>query len=115
MTFSEIFRQATRSDDGQPGSDPFPYQCSFAESPDLYELIHAPTGSGKTATAILGWLWRYFYSGYSTPRRLVYCLPMRVLVDQTKVEAEKWINNLDLPTPVKVHVLMGGEDLEEWD
>jgi CRISPR-associated endonuclease/helicase Cas3 len=107
MTFEELFSKATH------GAAPFPYQVEFATAPDLRELINAPTGSGKTATAILGWLWRYFHSGKATPRRLVYCLPMRVLVEQTRDEAIKWITNLGLQ--VGVHILMGGEETQEWD
>ncbi|HBI43803.1 MAG TPA: CRISPR-associated helicase Cas3' [Planctomycetales bacterium] len=110
MTFTDLFNSATCGE-----QKPFPYQIAFAESGNLPELVHAPTGSGKTATAILGWLWRYFHSEKPTPRRLVYCLPMRVLVEQTRDEALKWLKNLELLDKVKVHVLMGGEDAEEWD
>ncbi|WP_063607972.1 CRISPR-associated helicase/endonuclease Cas3 [Zavarzinella formosa] len=91
---------------------PFPYQIKFATGKELPHLVHAPTGAGKTATAIIGWLWRYF-SGKPTPRRLVYCLPMRVLVEQTVRVAKDWIKALKLDVPV--HVLMGGESAEEWD
>ncbi len=107
MQFELFFRNATN------GNTPFPYQVEFGTADDLFELVHAPTGSGKTATIILGWLWRYFHSGKPAPRRLVYCLPMRVLVEQTRDEAKGWIANLGLP--VRVHVLMGGEETEEWD
>lgn len=106
--FTELFRCAT----GNP--NPFPYQKRFAEADELPELVHAPTGAGKTATAVLGWWWRYL-SQKPTPRRLVYCLPMRVLVEQTRDEAEKWLERLGLKEQVKVHVLMGGEDPDEWD
>ncbi len=40
---------------------------------------------------------------------------MRVLVEQTRDEARKWLKNLGLEEKVNVHVLMGGEDVEEWD
>jgi CRISPR-associated endonuclease/helicase Cas3 len=108
MQFSPFFRQAT-------GQEPFPYQTEFATAPDICQLVHAPTGAGKTAAAIVGWLWRYFHSGLPTPRRLAYCLPMRVLVEQTRDEARKWTAALQLPRPVGVHVLMGGEEPDEWD
>src|SRR5436190_1070934 len=107
MTFKDFFAKATGSD------TPFPYQEAYATAPELFELIHAPTGSGKTAAAVLGWLWRYFHSGKLTPRRLIYCLPMRVLVEQTRDEARKWIAALGMPA--SVHVLMGGDDTEDWD
>ncbi len=108
MNFRDFFGKATGG-----AEEPFPYQERFARAADLHDLVHAPTGSGKTATAILGWLWRYFHTDNPTPRRLAYCLPMRVLVEQTASEAKRWINQLQLP--VSVHVLMGGEDVEDWD
>jgi CRISPR-associated endonuclease/helicase Cas3 len=107
--FTELFRRATEN------PNPFPYQIRFAEADEFPELVHAPTGAGKTATAILGWLWKYLYTGKPTPRRLAYCLPMRVLVEQTRDEAKKWLKNLELSEKVRVHILMGGEDTEEWD
>ncbi len=69
--FVEFFKIAT-------GRDPYPYQRSFAEDGELPDLLNVPTGVGKTATAILGWLYRRSTKPESTPRRLVYCLPMRV-------------------------------------
>lgn len=40
------------------GSPPYAHQRTFATAPVLPDLLGAPTGSGKTATAMLGWLWR---------------------------------------------------------
>ena len=100
-------------------------------------LVNIPTGLGKTAAVVLAWLWnRVILKRQDWPRRLVYCLPMRTLVEQTKEEVEKWLKNLlakasDLSlskdakqelqwlvehSPV---VLMGGEELDaarrDWD
>jgi CRISPR-associated endonuclease/helicase Cas3 len=112
-SFSDVFQQATG------GDTPFPYQIEFATAEKLHELVHAPTGSGKTATAILGWLWRRRYADHetqaATPQRLAYCLPMRVLVEQTRDEARRWLANLGLQDKIQGHVLMGGEDAQEWD
>jgi CRISPR-associated endonuclease/helicase Cas3 len=105
-SFRQFFRRAT---DGQ---EPYPYQVRFAEADSLSHLLRAPTGAGKTAAAILGWLWRWISSMPGTPRRLAYCLPMRVLVEQSARSAERWIDNLQLDIPV--HVLMGGVETEEW-
>jgi len=107
MNFPAFFCLAT----GKP--DPFPYQVTFAESDELPELLHAPTGAGKTATAVLGWLWRLLHSKKPTPRRLVYCLPMRVLVEQTRDEVRNWLAALER-TDIGVHVLMGGAELADW-
>jgi CRISPR-associated endonuclease/helicase Cas3 len=49
--FDEWFKRAT-------GNDPFPYQRRFAEQGEIPNLVDVPTGLGKTAMAILGWLWR---------------------------------------------------------
>lgn len=48
--FKEFFKQAT-------GSEPYPYQERFSATNPLPHLLRVPTGAGKTATAILGWLW----------------------------------------------------------
>ena len=140
--FTEMFRAAT----GRLAEAPFPYQERFAtEGIACPEIVHAPTGSGKTATAILGWLWRRRCSGpavkAATPRRLVYCLPMRVLVEQTFGEAVRWLHRLgwldsqrdfdpddadgvkayqpllsaDTDGKIAVHLLMGGEPRLDWD
>ncbi|MFC1794963.1 CRISPR-associated helicase Cas3', partial [Planctomycetota bacterium] len=117
MTFDEFFKTATGEDGG-----PYQFQTEFAKAKDLYQLVDIPTGLGKTAMAVLGWLWRRFKAlegiKIATPRRLVYCLPMRVLVEQTTENARKWIKNLHdagcLDKDVPVRVLMGGEEAEDW-
>ncbi len=38
-----------------------------------------------------------------------------MLVGQTREVAESWLSKLGLSEEIKVHVLMGGEDGEEWD
>jgi CRISPR-associated endonuclease/helicase Cas3 len=105
-SFNEFFRTATG------GCDPYPYQQRFAEADPLPHLLRAPTGAGKTATAVLGWLWRWLSQKPGTPRRLVYCLPMRVLVEQSERAAKGWIKSLSLDVPI--HVLMGGVNTEQW-
>ena len=48
-------------------------------------LINIATGLGKTAAVVLAWLWnRVIRKEPAWPRRLVYCLPMRTLVEQTE-------------------------------
>jgi CRISPR-associated endonuclease/helicase Cas3 len=111
-TFTQFFRDATRSDADPNGRNPYPFQNRFAEANHLCHLVRAPTGSGKTATAVIGWLWRWQSKKPDTPRRLVYCLPMRVLVEQSEQEAHRWIANLKLDIPV--HILMGGVESDDW-
>ena len=40
---------------------------------------------------------------------MIYCLPMRTLVDQTVRRVEKWLVNLRMTEDVGVVTLMGGE------
>ena len=92
IDFGEFFRAAA-------GKDPYDYQRRLAENELFPELLDIPTGLGKTAAAMLAWLWRRrFHPNLGvrrdTPRRLVYCLPMRVLVEQTHAEAIRWLDRL---------------------
>ena len=133
-SFDAFFRQATKN-------DPYPFQSRLATCERLPELIDIPTGLGKTDAVVFAWLWRRRFAGQevrvATPRRLVYCLPMRVLVEQTQKKAKKWLDNLDMLSkdgsgdahPVEgwaasrgdkgdriaVTVLMGGEAKDKWD
>ena len=79
-------------------------------------MVEAPTGTGKTGI-ILAWLWRRLYADPgSTPRRLVYALPQRSLVEQVAGDAAKWLANLGLADQVALHVVMGGagESQRQW-
>ena len=102
---------------GATGSGPFAFQQAFAN--ELHQLVNVPTGLGKTAMVVVGWLWRRNGGDdsikRSTPRRLVYCLPMRVLVEQTSQNVNEWIQKAGLKGKVDVHVLMGGEEKSDWD
>ncbi|SRR5712692_665305 len=121
MSYAEFFKQATRSEAMPQGLTPLPYQNRLAEE-DWPDLLDIPTGLGKTAAVVLSWLWRRRGAkpDPETPRRLVYCLPMRVLVEQTRANVETWLKNLDLlgdvgNGKVSVHILMGGEDdITSW-
>jgi CRISPR-associated endonuclease/helicase Cas3 len=80
MNFEEFFNAAT----GHPV--PFDYQRRLAGGDTgcdcRSQLINIPTGLGKTAGVVLAWLYnRVVLSRNDWPRRLVYCLPMRTLVE----------------------------------
>jgi CRISPR-associated endonuclease/helicase Cas3 len=123
--FCDIFRAAT----GFP--QPYAYQYRLAcgpyanlenaeslrsGAPCCSLLINVPTGLGKTAAVVLAWLWnRVQLQNREWPRRLVYCLPMRVLVEQTSTNVRRWIDALQLANRLGVHVLMGGEEVDDWD
>lgn len=93
--FEQMFVEAAETERG-----PYPYQLRFACERELPQLLTIPTGLGKTATVVLGWLWRRRFADEeirkSTPRRLVYCLPMRVLVEQTFENVVRWLERLGL-------------------
>ena len=112
MEFRDFFKKGTTR-------DPFPYQEDLATGPRFPDLLEAPTGSGKTAAAVMGWLWRRAGADdttcSATPRRLVYCLPMRTLVYQTYRNTLQWLGNLGLRGRVGIHLLMGGEESGDWD
>ena len=79
-------------------------------------LIEIPTGFGKTGAVVLAWLWnRVVKQRDDWPRRLVYCLPMRTLVEQTVSNTSQWLNGLSISNEIGLHVLMGGEEAGEWD
>ena len=118
MTFDQFFSTAFGRE-----IRPFAYQQALAERPWPDALI-APTGLGKTASVVLGWAWKLTAFECPPSRRLVYCLPMRTLVDQTARNISDWLRRLGeadthwksrLPDPkTGVHVLMGGIDEPGW-
>lgn len=126
MNFDTFFQAATQN-------SPYGYQQRLAGGdsgrPCESLLIDVPTGLGKTAAVVLAWLWNRV--GHpdpahrdTWPRRLVYCLPMRTLVEQTESEVGKWLDRLEARNALggkrpRVVILMGGEALEgdakDWD
>ena len=90
--------------------DPRPYQTALATS-DWPETLIIPTGFGKTAAVLAAWIWKIGQcKDAATPRRLVYCLPMRTLVEQTEAVARTWIEkaNETFGVEITLDVLMGG-------
>lgn len=107
---------------GDENIDPYPYQHALATE-EWPEVVNIPTGLGKTAAVTLAWLYRRGARAGGErvapepelPRRLVWCLPMRVLVEQTQSNVQSWLRNLGLlgaageEGKTAVHLLMGGE------
>ena len=104
--YSQFFQYAT-------GCPPYPYQRRLATLPFEDRSISVPTGAGKTAAVIIPWLYRIARNEPGTPRRLAYCLPMRVLVEQTRDNVNNWIARTGVN--VEVATLMGGEVDQDWE
>ena len=89
IPFFELFEQIN-------GFQPYPWQHrlyeSFCEGSILEELA-LPTGTGKTSAAMLYLL--ALINGADLPRRLVYVVDRRAIVDQTAECIERWVNRIE--------------------
>lgn len=104
------------------GNTPYPWQqelLAYADCPS--RLIRVPTGFGKTLGIVGTWAFhRAERRDARWPRRLVYCLPMRVLVEQTVDAVRQALGRAGLlrtpenPAGIRVHCLMGGIDGGDW-
>lgn len=105
-TADEFFEHAS-------GHAPYRWQVDLAEQ-GLPETLEVPTGCGKTLGVLVAWLYRRRYHPdqavrAQTPRRLVFTLPMRTLVDQTRTVVAECLDRLGLAGDVILAALMGGE------
>lgn len=114
VDYTTFFQKVTDGD-----FEPYPYQTRLGVEP-WPELLDVPTGLGKTAAITVAWLFKQLHRDPATPRRLLWCLPMRVLVEQTRDNVKQWLANATpffektggvVPTH---HVLMGGETDDAW-
>jgi len=117
-SFDKFFAELTAHPAG-----PHAWQRELAAQDECTNrLVRIPTGFGKTLGVFAAWAWnRVALGNPDWPRRLVWCLPMRVLVEQTESEVQKALQRLgmlqDPHSPEKgvgVHVLMGGADAGRW-
>lgn len=115
-SFTELFAEAMGH-----SKEPYPYQVRLAED-GLPDVVHAATGTGKTAAVVLAWLYRITSEDRTiaaeTPRRLIMVLPTRALTTQVGDDVARWLKNLGLSETVRVHTMMGGaldkEALHDW-
>src|SRR4051812_28697188 len=94
-TFAPWFRRLLKT-------DPHRWQQELGEDSRCRDrLIRIPTGFGKTAGTVLPWLYhRVVRPEASWPTRLVVCLPMRVLVEQTHRVIGEWLGEANLADQV---------------
>ncbi len=105
-------------------AEPYPWQVELGtDAVCSSRLIRIPTGFGKTLGALAAWLYhRAERQADDWPRRLIWCLPMRVLVEQTEAEVVAVLERLGLlwkpdeprTGKVAVHRLMGGTGRAEY-
>lgn len=97
-------------------AQPHPWQAALGADPICADrTIRIPTGFGKTAGVVIPWLYhRVVRRDDAWPRRLVFCLPMRVLVEQTEQAIGGWLGAAGVAGDVGLHVLMGGARAERW-
>jgi CRISPR-associated endonuclease/helicase Cas3 len=107
---------------------PYAYQRRLAQQHSWPDLLDVPAGMRTAAAVTLAWLWKRGWRqdkrietpDPDTPSRCTWCLPMRVLVEQSEENIRHWLNNLGIlgaagKGNISVHVLMGGaDDLKSW-
>lgn len=120
MAASETLDRLWNCATGDAARVGFPYQRSLALEP-WPDLLKIPTGLGKTAGVALAWMHKRLEEDFHTPRRLVWCLPVRTLVEQTAKNVDAWLKNVrkngldpNGRLPSKAHVLIGGEVDDAW-
>lgn len=97
---------------------PHHWQEQLALEPNCVDrLIRIPTGFGKTLGVLLAWAFNRLHKGdQAWPRRLIWCLPMRVLVEQTEAKMASILERLGILCragdssvgKVAIHRLLGG-------
>lgn len=104
------------------GNTPHSWQAELIrEQQCASRLIRIPTGFGKTLGVVGSWVFNQVVRRDPRwPRRLILCLPMRVLVEQTEAVVRESLSRVDLlrteigKAGVAVHLLMGGLSRSEW-
>jgi CRISPR-associated endonuclease/helicase Cas3 len=98
------------------GYPPFPWQSALAKriaDADYPDAITAPTSSGKTGI-IAVWLWARL-NGYDVPRRLVYVIDRRIVVNGVMVYATDLAESLPESDRPAVVEMRGGITIDnDW-
>ena len=96
------------------GYQPFPWQTALAgriAAGDWPDALTPPTGSGKTAVIDI-WLWAHL-KGLPVPRRLVYVIDRRLVVDGVTEYATALASGLDANQQPTIVTMRGGMTIEE--
>ncbi|MBZ5584407.1 MAG: hypothetical protein LAQ30_19785, partial [Acidobacteriia bacterium] len=104
MNYHDFFLAATG------GREPFRFQERFREEHGNLVVLSAPTGLGKTDTALISFLHR-LATRPGNPKRLAWCLHGRALTEQIADVAEGHIGRLvaaGMLQAVPVYRLLGG-------
>lgn len=114
----QLFEKWFQTISGHPTPRDWQFDLASCATPRS-QLIRIPTGLGKTEGVLAVWSFHRLKQGNTHwPRRLVWCLPMRVLVEQTynsAIEIATRVNrDLADHDHVTVHQAMGGEDIGDW-
>jgi CRISPR-associated endonuclease/helicase Cas3 len=90
------------------GHAPYPYQARLAAD-GLPETLTVPSGAGKTAGAVLSWLYRRLVAAPElTPRRLVYVLPAHSIAHEVHARIAEWLTRLGRADEVGLFLVAGG-------
>jgi len=84
---------------------PFKYQhqvWDLIHNSELPILLRAPTGSGKTEAVLAPFLAQFLEKKFPIAPRLIYVLPMRVLVNNIAKRIERYAKNISKNISVKV-------------
>ncbi|MCS6798600.1 MAG: CRISPR-associated endonuclease Cas3'', partial [Myxococcota bacterium] len=119
LSFEEWFHRLT-------GTSPYPWQVALGDDGEpRSRMIRIPTGFGKTWGIVAAWSYhRVHRSDERWPRRLVWVLPMRVLVEQTREVVRDALERAGVlhtapprsPNKVGVHLVLGGAALDlDWN
>jgi CRISPR-associated endonuclease/helicase Cas3 len=92
------------------------WQCELAAGENCSSrLVRIPTGLGKTEGVLAAWSYHRIHRGdVKWPARLIWCLPMRVLVEQTEEIAKRLCSRMPQGSRPDVQILMGGADQGQW-
>ncbi len=102
------------------GFHPYDWQEELADDAICSNrVIRVLTGLGKTEGILGAWMFHAVHrKRHDWPRRLVWCLPMRVLVEQTgdrsREFVDRWASETGRTDVPHVHLLMGGHSIIKW-